>query len=312
MPLNPFGKKPSGVLPPPMLDPMSTLKKGRNALTGTDDPSVDIFTDERLSYGTNGVIQGLRQLPENIPKHLIQPRIIAFDIVSLARNIYDNKLTHAELLQRLEEEISLIVLHMDGFLAAQYQDIPIVFYANNYRGYYPKLILRDPPSRETEDCEMVVAAFIRKAQKHPLSGRYSIKWPETRVNPIKWLRDTLGDGNQPGSIFLASSHAVDYHIVKFAPTFIVQRYTGKILGPESFSKAVFSFPDEKFYKQVPFNSVTHSLFGDKYTIRPFVIRKNKKIALETAERERWALMTEAAIRVSCSSMNFQPLYDLTR
>lgn len=112
---------------------------------------------------------------------------------------------------------------------------------------------------------------------------------------IKFIRNLsqinpLGLVSSQKKYLLISHNPVDLHLSRsFSKIILLESFTGKFFKPEDFGTKIFK---SKF---IPFNSVTHMLFGDDTQIFPMAKRNNRKLLLDLGMRNTWKLKTKQDI-----------------
>jgi len=276
-----------------------------------NDP--DFFIDDSVSYGTQGIVQALRLKPDYSPKDVVKPSVIAIDLRTLGRNIYDRDIRVSELVKKLEEEVANLINIFNGTLAEVYdENVKVIFYVCAFRQIYADALIR-PANAQMQIIEKVLSGFIATyAKKDPSDDRFKFIFPTDKTNPILYLKKHVGENFTSGSVIIASGMPLDYHLYRWYTCYVAQSYTGKLISKEDFNKAAFKFKDKDLYKFIPFNMATHALFGDRHMVRPFVTRKWKDRAIEFAKNERWQLKTETQIITSCKLKGIHPIHDFTK
>jgi len=83
---------------------------------------------------------------------------------------------------------------------------------------------------------------------------------------------------------------IDLHMSRYLKKFsLIESFTGEVKSLDSFGTKIF----KKDF--LPFNSVTHLLFGDSVQIEPMAKNKTKALLLERAQQHRWISRSEASI-----------------
>ena len=91
--------------------------------------------------------------------------------------------------------------------------------------------------------------------------------------------------------YLLISHCpADYHfMLNFSHVTLLESFTGKFIKPKTLGYKVFGT------NFIPFNSVTHLLFGDKVNLRPMAMRKNRALLTNMAKTQSWYVRTPSEI-----------------
>ena len=108
------------------------------------------------------------------------------------------------------------------------------------------------------------------------------------------------------NIVMLSHCPIDWHLAFMVKQFhLMESYTGNLKG--------LSVLGEKLFKEpfIPFNRATHLLFGDSVHIKGMAQRKNKKLILDVAQKQRWYAKSEASIITDISQTLAIPKQILT-
>lgn len=109
------------------------------------------------------------------------------------------------------------------------------------------------------------------------------------------------------SVALISHIPLDYHISgRIRNIHLLESYTGKLKNLSEFGLRL----DKE--GRIPFNSVTHAVFGDSVLIKPWVTPKMRKVLLEQASKERWISRGQDDILSRISKTSQIPLNELRK
>jgi hypothetical protein len=109
------------------------------------------------------------------------------------------------------------------------------------------------------------------------------------------------------TVALISHIPLDYHINgRIRNIHLLESYTGKLRPSSEFGLRL----DKE--GRIPFNSVTHVVFGDSVLIKPWVTPKVRKALFEQAVKERWISRSQDDILVKISKTAQIPLGDLRK
>lgn len=97
------------------------------------------------------------------------------------------------------------------------------------------------------------------------------------INKLK-----LSIGLSEVNLGMVSHCPLDLHLAKyFTKLQLLESYTGAVKSPSQFGAKVFS------QASIPFNEITHALFGDSIHVKGFVTRSNKKAIVDLSVNHRW-------------------------
>lgn len=100
---------------------------------------------------------------------------------------------------------------------------------------------------------------------------------------------------------------LDYHLSgRIRGIHLLESYTGELKAPDQ-----FRFKLDKDGR-IPFNTVTHVVFGDSVLIKPWVTPKVRKALFEQAVAERWLSRSEDDIRSKVAKTADIPLNELRK
>lgn len=110
------------------------------------------------------------------------------------------------------------------------------------------------------------------------------------------------------SKYLLISHVpLDYYFMLTYPRVtMLESFTGKFFKPKRLGFKVFGT------NFIPFNQVTHLLFGDKALVRPMAMRKNRNLLIDLAKRQQWYVRTPYEIERYVAATQQVPAGILTR
>jgi len=239
-------------------------------------------------------------------------RLWCINLYTLFENVCEDPMQPGPQLEAaLQNEIWLLVQYIEAYAA----HIPgivrrpdIIFYAPDY-GFIPKK-LRRAISTETKGgkrqnaIDVTFAAFrnARIMKQPPVRPDTPLTHPAyipvgqggyPHRDLVRWIRDhgrALSYIYNQEPIALITHCPIDLHLRRYLRNvFLLERYTGNVLQPHEFGKKISTSPD------VPFNTYTHQLFGDKVHLEPRVTGKLKAAILETAKEKKWPQRSESEI-----------------
>ncbi len=259
-------------------------------------------------YGTDSLIKILRELPNRSSNNIFDTILI--NVMTIIRN--------NATLERDDREIKKYTmddtLNLVNACAAYQEEMShllngnpmVVFYLPDY-SWVPDLHMRKPSplkikinkvlSEIITDDNLKVKKQIRSYQGK--STIYELYAGGKEMPPHKSIMrfinqiNTLGvvDTNTQLSNYLLISHCpIDYHLLlNYRRMMILESFTGELIPPKRLGFKVFK---NNF---VPFNSVTHLLFGDPVQVKPMAQRKNRKLIMDMAAKQSWNVRTPPEI-----------------
>ncbi len=152
--------------------------------------------------------------------------------------------------------------------------------------YLKDFLIKEHPSginKESDNSTIMLAGSVR-AYPYQDILRYIYKSRETK-NKIKSFL-----GLNTLRIAMLSHCALDWHMGFYVKEFhLLESFTGTVRGMSTLGEKLFKEPF------IPFNKATHVLLGDSTHVKPLAQRKNKKLILDVAQKNRWYSKTEASI-----------------
>lgn len=267
-----------------------------------------LTTDEKIfngSYGIEPVLIRLEQLLTD-PKNKINTLLI--NISTCIRNAMDKTLSDPNNVKKIQIEIEYIVDAIISFCQrSNRKHLYVVFYINDYITELPNEMIRPPSPGKLTYFELV-NEYCHLISKTKVSTQDNVTVNFSRLKKgtlyAKQLYGLLRDislyipsASYTGYYAMISHQPLDYHLLNMAPNgIIIASHTGEILKKEDLGYKVF---DEG---QIPFNQVTHRLFGDKQQIQPLVKGVARKKAIEKALANKWRIRTEDQIKTDIKLM----------
>lgn len=156
---------------------------------------------------------------------------------------------------------------------------------------------RDEMVRELEHCRCY---WIRAGDATYPHKEVARKFREIASQP----KSAYSSGDK---IALMSHVPLDYHLVgRLRGINLLESYTGELKGSDQFGLKL----DKE--GRLPFNTVTHVVFGDASFIKPWVSPKVRKQLLEQAVKEKWVTRSEDDLRAKISKAADIPLVQLRK
>lgn len=270
-------------------------------------PSVEGF--ERSSVSGDVILGGsigLNKLLMYFREHaFIHQReewdVFAVNIYSLLRNVYTPGILVKDVLHRLEIETDLLATYYEAY-AHQFHNNPVtmIFYIPDYTKI-PKEFLREHTGQQLEIDHLYKQVCkhlpnkITHTSNHNNLHQFVVPLNK-QICPHIELAAILKDQHifqhhLPRHILMLSHCVMDLHLSTHMSKSIslIESYTGLIKHlPEFGSKLVKDI-------LIPFNNVTHRLFGDPIHLKPLISGRKKTELLGLASTHRWYLKTKYEI-----------------
>lgn len=152
--------------------------------------------------------------------------------------------------------------------------------------YLKDAILKESPSGIQKENEQSTVMVAGSSKSYPYQDilKYIYKSRDTKDKIKSFL------GLNTLRVAMLSHCALDWHIGFYVKEFhLMESFTGNIRGMSTLGEKLFK---ESF---VPFNKATHVLLGDSTHVKALAQRKNKKLILDVAQKNRWYSKTESSI-----------------
>lgn len=258
-------------------------------------------------FGTSSIVNVLNQLPNKSSGNLFDTILV--NVMTIVRNNTTLNTPDKEIKDMVIDDIVRII---DAAVAYQenmsnmLSNPLVVFYLPDY-SWLPALHMRNPSPTRTiinrivedliKDDNLRVKKQIRSHKGS--SAIYELFAGGKTMLPYKSILKLINQINTLGVVdtatqlahYLLISHCpLDYHLLlKYRRASILESFTGKILQPKELGYKVFG---NNF---IPFNSVTHLIFGDPVHVRPMAQRKNRKLLTDMAMKQQWYIRTPSEI-----------------
>ena len=254
-----------------------------------------IAINRLLDMFRNHVPQGRTERPK-YPWHLY-----LVNGMTLFDNVYEDKMRHDEVTSRIQNEIDMLMTYASSYMSFFTRTRPtFLIYIPQYK-QIPSNLRRPTPKAKEDKWRQYKNVFLDITQKgfHKEETNHGYLWFASIGNhrfPHKELTDMVRrtptqhrPDNTP--LFLLTHMVLDLHLSKTTRhVTLAERYTGLIKDHNSFGTKLNTKAD------VPFNTDTHRLFGDKHLLLP-LIKGKKKTELEAYIAKRnWRLKTAYEIR----------------
>lgn len=285
------------------MDTQGTVKPfpSTKNLALSDDGSEFIYGG---SIGINRILDMFRKNAVSYDK-MYRPKFPWFlylvSGMTLFDNIYEKNMTREAAAHRIQNEIDMLMTYASSYMSFFTKTPPtFLVYLPHYDNLPRHLTRKILVSKEYKwRLYMGVFSDINNNRLHKEQTNNGHLW-FTRVGPKRFPHKELSDivrripdhqAPKGTPVFLLSHMPIDLHLSKTIPKLtLAERYTGLIKTQDQFGTKLNTKAD------VPFNTDTHRLFGDKHLLLP-LIKGKKKTELETHIAEnKWRLKTAHEIR----------------
>lgn len=272
-----------------------------------DSYSFSEETETSQGLGTGTLISAINKLPDQTSKNIFDTIIVNVSTIVRNNTVKDRPLK--EIHDKTEADVHDLIRCIGNYhevMSGLVRDPKLLLYLPDYSWLPPiharpntgnRAIISQVTDMFIKEDNLVARKRIRsnvKATTLLLSfagGRVSLPYKRL-MGEIRELY-SLGrvDPNSMLTNYLLISHApLDYHFMLHYPrTMLLESFTGKFLPPKVLGHKVFGT------NFIPFNSVTHLLFGDSVHVRPMAQRKNRALLTELAKNQRWFVRTPMEI-----------------
>ena len=221
--------------------------------------------------------------------------------MTLFDNIYEKDMTREVAAGRIQNDIDMLMTYASSYMSFFTKVKPTFLIYFPHYDSLPRPITRKLPASKEHKWRLYTSVFsdISSSSVHKEETNYGHIW-FSRVGRQRLPHKNLGDmirriptAHRPKNtpLFLLSHMAMDLHLSKIVrPVTLAERYTGLIKTQDQFGSKLNTKVD------VPFNTYTHRVFGDRHLMLPLISGK-KKTALETYLADNnWKLKTDQEIR----------------
>lgn len=251
------------------------------------------------SIGSNRIFEEFRKSADTPTS----PRwdLYLINIYTLARNAYGKGMAVSGLETMVDADADLFMTFIGAYTQFR-RPTPsiVVFYAPDY-GAIPATLMRKSTGQRSELDALYAALRAKMPQtltdiSEDVNVRKYIMVAGSRAIPYKDLIGALRVIYKNGSLgsmrraVMISHCPIDLHLVTYIPTLmLMESYTGTVLEAAEFGR--------KLTKSVavPFNTVTHRVFGDDVTLIPLIRGPDRSRLIELAQKNHWILRTESEI-----------------
>ena len=233
------------------------------------------------------------------------------------RNNFDPGKSLQELTKDFLSDCEMFVTYLEAYMtitSKPAQRYPVVVYFPDYAAI-PKEISREESASDKALNEAYRRFYISWKLTGPTMtsrGEWTDRWmipvgsrsymPQREL--VSWIHRSL-TSHQLGTfrlrqrIAMVSHCAVDLHMVqKIRELDLIESYTGIVKPPELFGTKLLNDKDVT----IPFNVLTHRLFGDPVHIRPIVFGRNKTKVKEKIKTTNWMRVSDPRILADVNSV----------
>lgn len=297
---------PPTMFAPPVNRPESDDTLDEDSSTQTDGQHNfldDYKLDGDTGYGTDSLIKVFNGLPNKSSDNIFDTILI--NVATIVRNNATLDRDNSEIKKFTEDDtlnlIRAIVAYQEE-MSRMLTNPMIVFYLPDY-SWLPEIHQRKPSPLKVKINAVVEQLMVddkirthKQIRSHQgdstiyeLFAGGKAELPHQSISKFIGRINTLSHidpATQLTKYLLISHCPIDYHLLLlYRRMTILESFTGELIPPKRLGFKVFK---NNF---VPFNSVTHLLFGDPVQILPMAKRKNRKIIMEQAAREQWYVRT---------------------
>lgn len=230
--------------------------------------------------------------------------------LTVFRNVFHPDDTMKTIVPKWEKDIHLFVSYFQSYLSyvnrgnAPKAPTPVIIYLPDYKKIPP--LNRRVHTGNTAAMMTLYAAFL-KEYSHPAEPVFTNPFIDQWLIPVggssqlphqdlnKWLDwyITKHDSSLKADrrLLMISHLLIDFHMAIRKPSLqVLESYTAEIIPP----------PDFRFKLDksgvLPFNAVTHLVFGDKTLIAPQIKPHMAKMLRERATTERWMTKAPSSVK----------------
>ncbi len=265
---------------------MKSLNQEVKSLEMQYDKSI-AHLEEEVSYGVLGVINTLVKL-------LDEPRkwqLFLINVGTFVRNNYDKSSSDKDIIAKIHNDVNVLNEYILRYLNGQ--DATIVYYFSDQRRLVPEEHMRTAtPSRIRMTSimdQLIKDNSLPRKQLYRMNGEDDplniLGYQDPKAFPHNYLTDIIKYSKTSNSCVLLTHNSLDLLMMsKVDDITLLSSHTGKLLTTKEVAQKVFKVDE------IPLNTVTIKLFGDKDNVIPII--KNKKKALKLLSNKNLHLLTE--------------------
>lgn len=308
--VDPFYRAKQDLMQAPSLNrepPAPTQQSEEEDGVPSDDYLSDFVTKGDTGYGTDSLIKILKELPNKTSNNIFDT--IFVNVSTIVRNNATLERSNDEIKKYTTDDIMSLLMAIVEYqeeMRNLLSNPMVVFYLPDY-SWLPLIHQRKPSPLKVKINDVVKNIItddnlVTKKQIRSYQGNttiYELYAGGKTMLPHKNILKFINEINRLGVVdtatqlahYLLISHCpLDYHLLlNYRRMMILESFTGEIIPPKRLGYKVFK---NNF---VPFNSVTHLLFGDPVQVRPMAQRKNRKFLMDMAAKNSWYVRTPSEI-----------------
>jgi len=283
----------------------------------TEQSEDDIFGDENkdVGFGTNAIIQAIRKFTSQRNPPIYDCFLI--NINTLIRNVVTKEKDIEEIKNDTLRDLGTLVTTICDYFNSismltdqpyiviyfpKYEVAQIKFHERKYNRGSVKDIINEVSKQLIKEENLEVRKQIRDI--HDEIPVFELLVGNGGILPYRALERFIYDQKKfnPAGIksilrrnILISHYPLDYYFMHiFQRTVIMESFTGNIVHKEDLGLKVFN------NNKVPFNKITHLVFGDVVQLRPMAKGRrgpnnNRKILMDLALKQNWNIRTPSEI-----------------
>jgi hypothetical protein len=259
----------------------------------------------------------------------INPRTnaILVSVATIFRNVWDTpNIDRSKMSEWVLNDIFMLADYVDTYLHhtsmvhEMKRKLPIIIYFPKYSA-----IREDRRKPLTDRDKLFEEAYTAFSKRGVIDGQVVHQTPKCKVFtsivgsahglPFRELAaqlrmySTLSDVlYTPGSpSYLISHNDLDFYFLDIVRnSSILRSHTGALIGKKDLAKRIDSSGI------IPFNPLTHGMFGDKVMVKRLLDIKGKKLIMDAAAKENWLIRSEGDIARSVAKILSIPLSDVMK
>jgi len=265
------------------------------AVNNTD---VSSKSGDLILGGSIGINKILLYFRENAHKARRKEWDLFFvNVYTLGRNCFRSGMKLDEFVFGIDNEIEKLTTYYSAYTQArETRKVGLIFYIPDYE-HIPRYLRLEKTGQKKEFDELYreLLKAHKKTKYVDLTEDENIQRflinVQDAVYPHKAL--PLITGKKFGNVgtLLLSHVAMDYHLYKsYKNINVIESHQGNILEYQDFGKKLIKDV------RVPFNTITHRVFGDSTVLKPLLEKKDKKKLLENIKTKNWFIRTDYELK----------------
>lgn len=272
-----------------------------------ENPDLGDMDDSGTGLGTGTLISAINKLPSLRYDNIYDTIIL--NVATIIRNNTTKERSLKEIHDKTESDVHDLIRCVANYQSEMFvmlKEPMLMLYLPDY-SWLPPLHMR-PMTGNRKIVHDVTQMFIKednlivrkRIRSHEGNTALLLFYAGGKISlPYKRFMGEIRDMYALGKVdprsalthYLLISHVpLDYHfMLKYPRTTLLESFTGNFIKPKALGKKVFGT------NFIPFNSVTHLLFGDKVNVRPMAQRKNRVLLTDLAKKQSWYVRTPSEI-----------------